>query len=124
MITNCKSHLYLRVLKYLNLIGGLWIWQTNVMFVYIKGKNNDSADAISRLKTLSIYKEAVENPETPVVSSMQGNVTETCATDMHTMLHTEQKWDIMCRKLTSQLHYSNKSSLKSVIMSSNCILQK
>ena len=37
---------------------------------------------------------------------------------------TEQKWDIMCKKLASQLCCSNKSSFKLVIMSENSILQK
>ena len=29
----------------------------NIMFVYIRGKNNVLTDAISRLKTLNTYKE-------------------------------------------------------------------
>ena len=47
---------------------------------------------------------------------------------MHTvstsMLCTEQKWNIMCKKEASQLHCSNESSLKSVKMFENGILQK
>ena len=70
----------------------------------------------------------MENPKTPVVSNTQGNGTEICATDMHTvsttMLHTVQMWDIRCRKLASQMHHGNKISFKSVIMSENDILQK
>ena len=85
----------------------------NITFVHIKGKNNVLADAISRLKKLNIYKEPLENPKTPVVSNTQENVLEICATDMHTMgntmLHTEQRWDIMYRKLASQLCHGNKS---------------
>ena len=95
----------------------------NIKFVHIKGKNNVLADAISRLKTLNIYKEPLENPKTPVFSNTNGHVMEMCATHMHitsiTMLSNEKKWD-----LTSQLHHSNKSSLKSVIMSANGVLQK
>ena len=98
------------------------------MFIHIKGKNNPFADAISRLKTLDIYKEPWKNPKTPLVSNTEKHVMEMCATDMHTisttMLCTEEKWDIMCKKLISQLHCSNKSSFKSVIMSANGILPK
>ena len=50
------------------------------------------------------------------------------ATDMHiistTMLCTEQKGGITCKKLASQLSHSKKCSFKSVIMSANGILQK
>ena len=53
---------------------------------------------------------------------------EICATHIHTvsttMLHTEQKWDIMCRKLVSQICHNNQSSFKSPIMSASGILQK
>ena len=45
--------------------------ENNSMFVHIKGKNNVLADAVSRLKTLHIYKEPVKNPKIPVVSSTQ-----------------------------------------------------
>ena len=86
------------------------------MFFNIQDKNNFFANAISRLKTLDIYKEPLENPKTPVVSNMQGHFMEICATNMHTlsttMLHSEQKWDIICKKLALQLHHSNKSSFK------------
>ena len=98
----------------------------NITFVYIKGKNNVLTDAVSRLKT-NIYREPLKNHKTPVDSSMQGNVMEICATDMHivntTVLCTEQKGHIMCRKLALQLFHSNKSSFKSVVMSANGILQ-
>ena len=75
----------------------------NVVFIHIRGKNNIFADATSRLKTLDIYKEALKNPQTPVVTNPHGHVMgEIHATDMHTisttMLFTEQKWDIMCKK--------------------------
>ena len=100
----------------------------NIMFVHIKGKNNVLADTISRLKTLNIYKEPFENTKTPVVSNTQENIMEICETDKHTvsttMFCTEQKWDIMCRKLASQLCQGYKSSFKSVIMSLNGILQR
>ena len=77
----------------------------NKTFIHIKGKNNVLVDAISRLKTLDIYKEPSEKWKTPVVSNIQENATEMCATDMHTinttMFCTDQKIDIMCRKLAS-----------------------
>ena len=67
----------------------------NIMFVYIKGKNDVLLDAISRLKTLNIYKEPLENPKTSAFSTVEENVMEICASDMHTvgtsMLCTEQK---------------------------------
>ena len=48
--------------------------------------------------------------------------------DMHTisttMLQTEQKWNMPGKKLASKLCHSKKSSFKSVIMSTNGILQK
>ena len=40
----------------------------NITFVYIKGKHNILADAISRFKMLNIYK---KNPKTVIVSSLQ-----------------------------------------------------
>ena len=33
-------------------------------FIHIKGSNNIVVDAISRLKTLDIYKEPLDNPNT------------------------------------------------------------
>ena len=47
-----------------------------IMFIHIKGKNYVLVDVISRLKTLNIYKELLEYPQTPVVSNMQGHVME------------------------------------------------
>ena len=70
----------------------------------------------------------MENPKTPAISNMQEHIMEICATNMHTLsttvLHTEQRWDITCKKLVSQSHHSNKGNFKSVIMSGNDILQK
>ena len=40
------------------------------------------------------------------------------------MFSTEQKWDIMCRKLAPQLHHGNNSNFQSAILSVNGILQK
>ena len=36
----------------------------NLTFIYIKGSKNILSDAISRLKTLDIYKEPLDNPNT------------------------------------------------------------
>ena len=53
----------------------------DIIFFYIKDKKNVLADTTTRLKTLNIYKEPLEKPETPVVSNMQGNVMEKHATN-------------------------------------------
>ena len=57
----------------------------NSMLVPIGGKNNVFAHAFSKLKTLNIYKEPLENPKSQVVSSTQEIVTEICATNIHTI---------------------------------------
>ena len=75
----------------------------NIMFVNIKGRCYLQVE-----KKMNIYKEPLDNTETPVVSKTKEKLTETCAIDMHaistTMLYTEQMWDIMYRKLASQLY--------------------
>ena len=48
----------------------------NIICMHINDKNNVLADVISRLKTLNIYKEPLEDPKTPVFSNMEGCVTE------------------------------------------------
>ena len=48
----------------------------NITFVHIEGKNNALLDAMSRLKTLNIYKEPLKNSKTPTVSNTQGYVME------------------------------------------------
>ena len=55
------------------------------MFVHIKGKNTALVDAISRLKTLNIYKEPLENPTAQVVNNTQEVIMEICATNIHTI---------------------------------------
>ena len=75
----------------------------------------------TRLKTLDIYKELMENPKAQVVDNTQEVVLEICATNMHTisisMLHTEQKQDKMCTILVLQW-------FKSITMSASGTLQK
>ena len=84
----------------------------NIMLLHTKAKNNVLADAIFRLKTLDIYKETLENLKTPAVSNTQGHVMEICETNMHTisttMIHTEQKWDIICKKTSIRMRPQNK----------------
>ena len=93
-----------------------------IKLIYIKGKHNILADTISRLKMLNIYKEWLENPKVQAVNNTQQVVTEVCATGMQTisinMLHNEQNWDNMCKKLASQ------NSSKSFTLSADGVLQK
>ena len=74
----------------------------NIKFMHIKGKHNISADAISRLKTLNIYKELMENPKVQVINNTQQVVAGVCATSMHTIgtdtLQNEQMWGQKCVK--------------------------
>ena len=48
----------------------------NIKFIYIKGKHNILADAISRLKSLKINNELLENPKVQVVNNTKQIVTE------------------------------------------------
>ena len=52
----------------------------------------------------------------PIVSNTQEHVREICAADMHTlstsMLNTEQKQNIVCRKLASQLQQWKQKQIK------------
>ena len=57
----------------------------NIIFVHIKCKNNVLVDAISRLKTLNIYKEPLESPNAEEVNNTQQVVMEICTTSMHTI---------------------------------------
>ena len=100
----------------------------NITFIHIKGKNNVSVDIITRLKNIKILQRTVGEPKIPAVNNMQVYVIKVSANDMHTlgttMLHTEQEWDITCKKLAFQLCHSNNNSFKSAVMSANGILQK
>ena len=99
----------------------------SIMFIHIKGKNNVLGDVISRLKMLNIYNNLLENQKAWVVNYTQEVVMEICATTMHTIststMYNEQKRDKMCKKLVSQIYYSNKSHFRSVTMSVGGILQ-
>ena len=59
----------------------------------------------------------------PSVSNMQENINQ-MHTISTTMICTEQRWDITCKKLASQLHHTNEGKFRSVLMSENGILQK
>ena len=41
----------------------------NILFMHIKGKHNILTDVISRLKSLNIYKEILENLKAGIVSN-------------------------------------------------------
>ena len=100
----------------------------SITFIYIKGKHNILADAISRLKILNIYKELLGYLQVQVVNNTQYVVTKVCVTSMHTVgtdiLWSEQKWDKMCKKQASQIHHSKKNSSKSFTLSADGVLQK
>ena len=70
----------------------------------------------------------MENPKLPAISNIKEHVIEVHESNMNTinttMLCTEQKQDITCKRLTSQLYYSSKGKFKSVIMSANGIQKK
>ena len=61
-------------------------------------------------------------------SDIQQQVTKVNMSKIHTLnsyvLHAEQKWDIICKKLTSQSHHSNRKTFNIVVISANGILQK
>ena len=73
----------------------------NIIFGHIKGSNNNLADPISRLKTLDIYRDPIENPEMLKASDLQSHITELNTSKIHTLnsnvLHAEQRWDIACK---------------------------
>ena len=92
----------------------------NLTFVYIKGSNNILADAISRLKTLDIYRGPLENPKT---SDTMNCMADVVTTDIQTLgtdiLHPEQKKDINCRNLAAQSHHKNNNSFNPIIISAD-----
>ena len=97
----------------------------NLTFVHMKDSNNILADVISRLKTLDIYKESLDNPKTcdimTCTSEMVSSNIQILCSDK---LHTKQKKDIHCRKLAAQLHHKNKNTFKPVMISPDGLLQK
>ena len=87
----------------------------NLMFVHNKGKNNVLADAISGSETLDIYKEPLESPKHQQLVTCKDILWNymqlTCTLLCSAILCTEQKWDIMCKKLASQLCHNKKVAL-------------
>ena len=73
----------------------------NIMSVHIEGNHNILTDAISRLKTLNICEEPLENSKAQVLCNAQQISVEVCATSMYTtsidILCNEQKQDKMCK---------------------------
>ena len=97
----------------------------NLICVHIKGSNNILANAISRSKTLFIYRDPLENLKT---SNTMNCIAEVVTTDIQTLgidrLCTKQKEVINCRNLAAQSHYKNKNSFNSVMISPDGLLQK
>ena len=83
---------------------GLWNWQRySTTFIQIKGKNNVLADAISRLKNIRYLQRTIEEPKKHQWLVTHKDMLWTMhTTKMHTirtsMLCTQQKWDITCKK--------------------------
>ena len=48
----------------------------NIALIQIKGSNNILADAISRLKTLEIYSDLIDNPKMLKAIDLQQDITE------------------------------------------------
>ena len=48
----------------------------NLTFVHIKVSNNSLADAISKLKTLHIYWDPLENPKTTAINDTEEFIAE------------------------------------------------
>ena len=48
----------------------------NLTFIHIKGTDNISSNAISRLRTLDIYMEPIENPKTAALNNTEEYIAE------------------------------------------------
>ena len=78
----------------------------NLIFVHVKGGNNILADAISRLKTLEIYKDPLENPKTITINDTEvEEVVAKIQTLSKGRLCAKQKKDINCRNSAAQSHH-------------------
>ena len=73
----------------------------NLTSVYIQGTNNILACAISKLKTLEIYTDLLENPKTAAISNTEICIVEVVANKIQTLsterLHAKQTEDTNCR---------------------------
>ena len=96
----------------------------DITFVHIKGKDNILADAISRLRTIDIYKRALETQHSHVVKTTTTQLDETVEQIQHvdssllpqslnmnsTTLCTLQKQDKFCKNKVCELHSGIDSS--------------
>ena len=100
----------------------------SLTFVHIKASNNILADAISRIKTLDIYRDPLQYPTTTVINDIEECIAEVVATKIQTFssdrLCAEQKKDINCRNLAEQLHNKSRNSFNPVMISADGLLQK
>ena len=55
----------------------------NIALVNVKGNNNILADAISRLETLVIYRDPIEDPKMLKASDLQQDITEVNINRIH-----------------------------------------
>ena len=96
----------------------------DITFVDIKGKDNILANAISRLRTINIYKKAIESQHSPAVKTtttqQEGTVEQIHHVDLSslpqspnmnsTTLRTLQKQDKFCKNKAHKLHSGIDSS--------------
>ena len=67
----------------------------NLMFIHTKGNDNILADAISTLKTLDIYKDPLDYPQTSDTMTFTAKMVTTNIQTLSTdKPHTKQKKDI------------------------------
>ena len=99
----------------------------NITFVHIKESNNIQADAVSRLKTLDIYRVPLGNPKTTAINDTEECIAEVVTNNLHTVsndrLPTRQK-DSTCRNLAGQSHHKNRNNFNPVMISADGLLQK
>ena len=100
----------------------------NLTFAHIKGSNNILGDAISKVKTLDIYRDPLENPKLAATRDTEECIAEVVTNNIQTVsvdrLWTEQRKDINCRNLAAHLYHKNKDSFNSLMISAEGILQK
>ena len=96
----------------------------DITFVHIKGKDNILANAISRLRTLDIYKKTMETQHSPTIKTpktqQEGTINLIQNIDStpllqslnmsSTTLQMLQKQDKFCKNKACKLHLGNKSS--------------
>ena len=107
------------------MVHGIIRLQPNIHSYQGQDCNNILADAISRLKTLDIYKELLDHPET---SDTMTCIAEMVTIDVQTLsidkLHSKQKKEIHCRNLAAQSYFKNRNRFNPVMISPDGLLQK